>query len=498
MTIGQIGFMWGQKFLKGVGEPPAKSGTETDESLLQVGDEKNSSLGDLFSGLGKSPKHLIITLIVAALGCFLAFNYTEGGDSYAWSALSVFIALVIGVLMMVYKEINKIEKDRFIVLLISFLIVIVFWGAFEQAGGLMNIYTDVKIDRVVPLFSLDILFFGGAALLLLFGIRAWQKKQDSRFIYLPIAGILLLVYFLLRTYSLTDPYEIPTAVFQSVNALFIIIFGTVVGGFWIWWQRKGREASSLLKMAVGTIIMGVGFLFMAKASIDIQMYGDKAALMLLILAYFFHTIGELCASPVALSFITKLAPVKYVSLMMGVYFAATGFGNKVAGTIGELTQAEPVKTELVANAGQLTPYLEGQPIDSVSTFNIVGKITLENGSPVITDGETNLNSFINLDEENKDILVNSLETFENESGDALTAVLSFEKEDGAFKGQVKVFEIQDNLELRTFIGIFIFTSAFGILLLLFFRKLKKLTHGAEEMKDTHDKEQEGYEIADPE
>ncbi len=55
----------------------------------------------------------------------------------------------------------------------------------------------------------------------------------------------------------------------------------------------------------------------------------------LVLAYLFHTIGELCSSPVALSFITKLAPVKYASLMMGVYFAATGLGNKVAGIIGE-------------------------------------------------------------------------------------------------------------------------------------------------------------------
>jgi POT family proton-dependent oligopeptide transporter len=81
-------------------------------------------------------------------------------------------------------------------------------------------------------------------------------------------------------------------------------------------------------MAVGTIIMGIGFLFMAKASVDIERYGDQAALILLILAYLFHTIGELSASPVALSFITKLAPVKYVSLMMGVYFAATGLGQQ--------------------------------------------------------------------------------------------------------------------------------------------------------------------------
>ena len=59
----------------------------------------------------------------------------------------------------------------------------------------------------------------------------------------------------------------------------------------------------------------------------------------LVLAYLFHTVGELCASPVALSFITKLAPLKYASLMMGAYFAATGVGNKIAGIVGEWSQS---------------------------------------------------------------------------------------------------------------------------------------------------------------
>jgi POT family proton-dependent oligopeptide transporter len=87
-------------------------------------------------------------------------------------------------------------------------------------------------------------------------------------------------------------------------------------------------------MAIGIIIMGVGFLFMRFASLEYEATGSSA-MYWLVLAYLFHTIGELCASPVALSFITKLAPVKYASFMMGAYFAATGLGNKVAGLIGE-------------------------------------------------------------------------------------------------------------------------------------------------------------------
>ena len=181
------------------------------------------------------------------------------------------------------KPLTAIEKDRVKVLLLSFLIVIVFWGAFEQAGGLMNIYTKEKVARV------------------LFG------------------------------------YEIPASVFQSLNPLFIMIFGTSVAAFWFKRSRRGKESSSLFKMAIGTMIMGSGFLFMVGASQQAETTG-QAAMYWLVAAYLFHTIGELCASPVALSFITKLAPVKYASLMMGTYFAVSGLGNKLAGLLGEAAE----------------------------------------------------------------------------------------------------------------------------------------------------------------
>tara|TARA_B110000444_G_scaffold261539_1_gene314883 strand:+ start:2011 stop:3342 length:1332 start_codon:yes stop_codon:yes gene_type:complete len=178
------------------------------------------------------------------------------------------------------QPLSRIEKDRVKVLLLSFLIVIVFWGAFEQAGGLMNIYTLEKTNRM-------------------------------------IAGM-----------------TIPASVFQSLNAAFIIILGTTVAGYWAIRSSKNKESSSLFKMAIGTMIMGTGFFFMSAASAEFDTNGSSA-MYWLVFAYLFHTIGELCASPVALSFITKLAPVKYASIMMGLYFAMTGFGNKLAGFLGE-------------------------------------------------------------------------------------------------------------------------------------------------------------------
>lgn len=493
MLLGQITFVWGgRKFLVGIGgKPTHKANKEGDE---KGGD---SSLGELLSNLLKSPVHLIITVILAFASVIASTYYFTGFDMYAYAALGVFLSIVVGFLMMIYKDIDSIEKDRFVVLLLSFLIVIVFWGAFEQAGGLMNIYARDKIDRVVSLWTIDTLFIGFIVVLLAMGIRHLMKKSDTAKVFFVIGGGLAIFYGLIRFYFdvFSNPYEIPASIFQAVNPMFIMIFGTIVGGFWIWWANSGKENSSILKMAIGTIIMGIGFLFMAEASHQINEYGDKAALILLILAYLFHTLGELSASPVALSFITKVAPVKYVSIMMGVYFAATGLGNKVAGTIGEATQAEPVKVE-VADGSQLTSFVANDTLVTKGyDFEIIAQGRLENGEISLTQDGKNVLSAVKVNAEGEETLKEYLAS-ESEISD-YTVILRFgydqdkvkEVRSGAsaveyasFSGNIEVFEVQDNNEFRTFVMIFVFTGAFGLLLLIFLNKLKKLAHGAEDIK----------------
>lgn len=178
------------------------------------------------------------------------------------------------------RPLTKIEKDRVVVLLISFLLIIAFFAAFEQAGGLMNIYAKEKTNRM---------------------LMGW---------------------------------EVPATWFQSLNAFFIITLGVSVAAFWAKRKLKGTEASSLFKMIIGLGIVGLGFLFMSAAASEYDNTGTSA-MYWLVLAYLFHTIGELCLSPVSLSFVTKLAPAKYASIMMGIYFATTGLGNKAAGLLGE-------------------------------------------------------------------------------------------------------------------------------------------------------------------
>ncbi|HET8885885.1 MAG TPA: peptide MFS transporter [Salinimicrobium sp.] len=378
------------------------------------------------------------------------------------------------------RPLNKIEKDRVIVLLISFLIVIVFWGAFEQAGGLMNLYTDAKVDRTIGL--------------------SWLQ-------------------------------EIPAAVFQSLNAGYIIIFGTIVGGFWVGWKKKGRESSSLFKMALGTIIMGLGYVFMMFASQEAsaEVFG-KAAMYWIFLAYLFHTIGELCTSPVALSFITKLAPLKYASIMMGIYFAATGFGNKLAGSIGESSQLEPFKGELLADKAEVIPFLSKDsiqfknenkelewlydyPINQDKNFSLKTEVYLENGELVFEEMETgeNINNYFRLAGERTEELKNKLSENAATESNPYHAALVFEKDQDKVqmeenKGDGEDYSVtfvleeeQSEQEYKTFMWLTIFTVCFGLLLILFLKKLKKLTHGAEDNeRDLDEMDNEPYELADQE
>lgn len=270
MFFGLIVYIIGQYyFLPHVGNPP------TDEEKSE-----DISLGALFSQLFKSPLQLGIVGILLALSLYAGFSF-EGPDNWGYGALFIVLSLITGMMMMIYKNLhNQVEKDRYVVLLLSLLIVMAFWGCFEQMGGLMNLYAEEKTNRM---------------------LLGW---------------------------------EVPTAWFQGANAGFILLFSVAVANFWAKRKLKGKEASSLFKMASGMVIMGVGFIYMVFASMQYESQGSSA-MYWLVLAYLFHTLGELSLSPVSMSFFTKLAPARYMALMMGVYWAATGLGNKVAGVIGE-------------------------------------------------------------------------------------------------------------------------------------------------------------------
>jgi POT family proton-dependent oligopeptide transporter len=441
MAFGLIVYWWGQKYLVNVGNLLSKA--ERDEG---------ASLGNMFSDLLKSPIQLIITAVL-----MLGSIYYLIFESIPYGLLFIFLTLVTALMLMVYKDITtQVMKDRYVVMILSFLLVVVFWGAFEQAGGLMNIYAADKTDR-------------------------------SLSVTLPLIG-----------------NEVPATWFQSLNALFIIIFGVIVANFWARRKLKSKEASSIFKMATGVIIMGLGFIFMAFAASEYVPFDSKSAMYWLVLAYFLHTIGELSSSPVALSFITKLAPVKYASLMMGVYFAAIGLGSKVAGVIGEFSQGEPVTVQLTASESQLRNQLQinDSIIQQKQNFGINAEIYKQDGNLLVVDMQTQESILDYVEFNNDEGIAEFQETLSEENITAKNpyhVILKFRQNDEGteYVGDFVVDEIQTDREFNTFIGITIFTIVFGVLVIFILKPLKRLTHGVED-EEREMPEQEQYDIADTE
>lgn len=181
------------------------------------------------------------------------------------------------------QPLSKVEHDRLRVILFLFVFVTVFWLAFEQAGGLMNIYADRYTDRVI----------GGT--------------------------------------------EVPAGYFQSLNPLFILLFAPVFSFLWMWLNKKDKSPDAPIKVFTGLILTSIGFVFLILGLFEIQVSG-KANMMWLILAYLFHTLGELCISPVGLSLMTKLAPLRLASLVMGVWFLMPAIANYLAGMVGAFSE----------------------------------------------------------------------------------------------------------------------------------------------------------------
>jgi len=176
------------------------------------------------------------------------------------------------------------EIDRLRVIFMVFVFIVLFWTAFEQAGGLMNLYASEKTDRMIGSF------------------------------------------------------EVPAGWFQSVNPAFIVLLGPLFSMVWTRLASVGRNPATPRKMVLGLILTGIGFLAMIGAVYDQAAHG-KASMWWLVLAYLFHTMGELCISPVGLSMVTKLAPLRLASLMMGVWFLINFVANWLAGYVGSFAES---------------------------------------------------------------------------------------------------------------------------------------------------------------
>lgn len=234
--------------------------------------------------LPEKPSKLLLSPIVVVLGMtvlalmFIGLYYLDAQYNYLFYLLS---ACFIGIPLIVFsdKKLSKIEKEKVAVIFLICFFVIFFWGAFEQAGASLTFFASEQTQRNLGFFT------------------------------------------------------VPSSWFQSLNSTFVVLFAPFFA--WFWLKLGKREPKSPFKMALGLFLLALGYLWIAFGVKDVQS-GVKVSMIWLVGMYALHTAGELCLSPIGLSLVNQLSPLKYSSLLMAVWFTANAFGNKLAGVLSSL------------------------------------------------------------------------------------------------------------------------------------------------------------------
>jgi POT family proton-dependent oligopeptide transporter len=252
---------------------------------------------------------------------------------------------------MIYSDasLSKNEKNKVAVIITVCFFVIFFWSAFEQTGASLTFFADSQTDRSFGWFRIPtwlITLVGAGLLYYIYKVSKQTANNLSgdynkalRSTIQTLLGLLAIslaggiAYLFISGKSYVSIAEIPTAWFQSLNSVFIVLFAPIFA--WIWLKMGKHEPSSPTKMALGLLLMGLGYLWIAYGVNNIQA-GAKVSMIWLTVLYAIHTSGELTLSPIGLSLVNKLAPVKFASLLMAIWFTANAFGNKLAGSLSAL------------------------------------------------------------------------------------------------------------------------------------------------------------------
>ncbi|MEC4049209.1 peptide MFS transporter [Flavobacterium sp. SUN046] len=247
--------------------------------------------------------------------------------------------IVMPILILTDKSLTKIEMNRIIVIFILAFFVIFFWGAFEQAGASLTLFADRQVNRDVainiPAWLILIVGLVGTYFLSkgLAWFFDWSKKTGL--IITGLVSVLLISLFVTGIIQDFAKSEFPASWFQSVNPLAVIILAPIFSLIWGFLYTRKLEPSSPKKMAIGLGLVAMGYVVIAIAVKGLGV-GDKVSMGWLFSLYIIHTMGELCLSPIGLSMVSKLAPLRLSSLMMGTWFLANAAANKFAGTLSAL------------------------------------------------------------------------------------------------------------------------------------------------------------------
>ena len=238
----------------------------------------------------------------------------------------------------------NVQRDRYIVVAILAFFTVFFWVAFEQAGGSMTIFAGDYTNRVlegdaanifrvantlltvVPLLIITYVLFQ------LFKITFKKYALSNIFLGTSFAIIWCIVIWMLKNQFSDIKTEVPASWFSILNSFYIIAFAPLISKIW---ESKFNPPATV-KFGMGLVLLGLGFGVLAYGASEIPQGAQTASVSMiwLILAYLLHTLGELCLSPVGLSYVSKLVPASTIGVMFGLWYIAVGMGNKAAGSMG--------------------------------------------------------------------------------------------------------------------------------------------------------------------
>ena len=346
MLLGMIQFYFAQPLFGKIGDPPSKS----DEKIIIKKDTKEKLNPFLPIDI-----LLILTFVVSALifiindplskiGGIDILNFTcFGMENSLFFALIAFVAFITLLLVRIPRY-TPIVRDRMIVFTIFCIFTVFFWAAFEQGAGSLPLYTRDFTDRFLEgnsalIFKVvDISVTVIPLLIITYVLISLFKKTFTEILFsnlvLGLSFIIVwgIIIFKIYNESQATSTEVPITWFAILNSLFIIVFAPL---FAKWWDSNYNPPASV-KYFLGLALLGVGFGFLAFGARNVPSGADSASLSMiwLVLAYLFHTLGELCLSPMGLSYLSKLIPSRMIAFMFGVYYLAVAIGNKLAHYIG--------------------------------------------------------------------------------------------------------------------------------------------------------------------
>ncbi len=348
MFLGTLQFWFAKPIFGTVGDPPSAEQKLDKQVVNRV--ENPDDKPNPFTTVDS-----ILIAVMTILGLGFAFNdplsKIAGIDllssfqigSFAGQNVAVVVALILFLFVVVSRLLRytKVIRDRLIAVIIFAFFVIFFWMSFEQGASSLVIFARDSVDRTLTGNSLTIFNIVNSLLtvvpllLVTYVVIMLTRKTFGK---APLSNIIqficfacvwgVVIWMLYREYT-SESSEIAVSWFSIMNSFFIITFANFVSKIW---DSKFNPPASV-KYGMGLIIMAIGFGLLAFGAHGIQ-DGVKVSMIWLILAYMFHTLGELCLSPVGLSYVSKLAPARMIGFMFGMWYLALAIGNKLAAILG--------------------------------------------------------------------------------------------------------------------------------------------------------------------